>query len=131
MLPIDELRRREEQRLLPALAAWDEAKKILENAIALAENREREYREIADDVQQRLGALQTVIGMTQELEASKESMAVPAIEESRTSLASDQPLQNGLVRVSSRRLFSASWRSNESSLSILESASRLRSRNGK
>ena len=68
MLPIDELRRHQEQRLLPAFAAWQEAQKSLEAAIALAEIRERNYREVADDVRRKLAALQLVISMTQELE---------------------------------------------------------------
>jgi hypothetical protein len=149
MLPVDELRRRQEQRLLPALAAWDEAKKNLEGAIALAEAREREYREIAEDVQRSLGALQLVLSMTQELEDAKlrergsfsgvnQALPMASVEESRTSngaatalqiqnARSDRPLPNGLVRVSSRRLFPANWRSKDTSLSILQPAPRLQS----
>ena len=143
MLPIDGLRRHQEQRLLPALAAWEEAKKSLEKAIALAELREQEYREIADDVLRRLAALQLVISMTQELENAgvaelNSGLAHPwpmlAAQEHRVSnpvpatlqQKSTQPvlqLPSGLVRVSSRRLFPSKWRSNESSLSILQSTS--------
>ena len=117
MLPVEELRRRQEQRLLPPLTAWEEAKKKLEEAIALAEAREHEYRLIAEDVQRKLGALQMVIGMTQELD---EARSIALIEQSAPS---HRPLQNGLVRVSSRRLFAANWRSKETSLSILPAGS--------
>jgi hypothetical protein len=119
MLPVDELRRYQEQRLLPALAAWEGARKNLKDAIALAETREQEYRQIGEDVQRRLSALQLVIGMTQELD---EARGTGVKEESRSTIAavtpldnqsaqSDRPLHNGLARVSSRRLFPANWRS--------------------
>ena len=121
MLPVNELRHRQEQRLLPALAAWEEAKKSLESAIALAESREREYRDIADDVHRKLDALQTVIVMAQELE---ESQGVGALEASRTSTPSARPARSGVLQVSSRRLFPANWRSRETSLSILPARQR-------
>ena len=52
-----------------ALDSWNLAKKHLEEAIALAETREREFREISEDVKRRLGALDLVASMARELEA--------------------------------------------------------------
>jgi hypothetical protein len=50
---IEQIRRRQEQRLARSLESWNEAKKQLESAIALAEAREREFREVSDDVRRR------------------------------------------------------------------------------
>src|SRR5580704_12947367 len=67
MINFDQLRRRQEQRLVPALESWNEAKDHLEKAIALAETREKEFREVSEDVQRKLGALDVVIGMANEI----------------------------------------------------------------
>ena len=64
---IDQLRQRQEQRLLPVLESWDAAKKHLETAIALAEAKEREYHEVQEDVRRNLDALVLVIKMARDL----------------------------------------------------------------
>jgi hypothetical protein len=138
MIPADELRRREEKRLLPALEAWNEAKKILEQAIALAEAREKDYRELSHEVQRRLDALQLVINMSMELEHAtpagsqgigEPAQPLPVLAENTAvaaaSAATDQSTgrtsqkQNGIMSISSRRLFPANWRAKHPQLSIL------------
>jgi len=69
MVNLELLRNRQEQRLLPALEAWDLAKRNLQEAIALAETREREFREVSEDVKRRVAALELVGGMAREIEA--------------------------------------------------------------
>lgn len=66
MIDVDQIRVRQEQRLTPALQALNEAKQHLANAIALVETRERQYRDIQDDVKQKLDALAVVISMASE-----------------------------------------------------------------
>ncbi|HEX4275106.1 MAG TPA: hypothetical protein VHZ74_07120 [Bryobacteraceae bacterium] len=105
---MDELRRRQEERLLPAMDAWNAAKKNLEQAIALAETREKEYRELSDDVRRRLDAMQLVLGMAQELEQeTSEQLVVRETEK-----------PNGLLRLSSQKIFPAAWRAKYASLAI-------------
>ena len=124
---IDRLRQRQEQRLLPVIESWDAAKKHLENAIALAEAREREFREVQEDVRRNLDALVLVIGMTKELgdeiPAGGDSTALdnPPIMmvpentagEIKTSEAAKGPVPGleGLLRKSTRPLFSTLRRS--------------------
>ncbi len=67
MFNFDQLRSRQEQRLSLVLDSWSEAKDHLEEAIALAESKEREYREVSEDVRRRLDALELVSSMTREL----------------------------------------------------------------
>jgi hypothetical protein len=67
MFNFDQLRSRQEQRLLAAVETWNEAKEHLENAIALAEAKEREYSKVAEDVRRRLEALELVGSMAREL----------------------------------------------------------------
>ena len=126
MFPIDKLRHKQEQRLQPPLHAWNEAKKNLEAAIALAETREKEYRKVAEDVQLKLDALQLVISMTTELanedppqieEPQVSNLSLPAPEEK--SLATAPKSLSQVVRVSSRRLFAANWRSPQTRSPIL------------
>src|SRR6266853_1543135 len=136
MFKVDELLRQQEKRLLPLLDAWNEARKHLENAMELAETREREYREVAADVQRKLDALHVVIGMSSELEdeiAAEQyrngdgSQPQPMLPENATreiqgtklattphenhSTAPADGRLNGLPGVSSRQLFPANWRS--------------------
>ena len=63
MLDLDELRTRQERRVMPALESWNLAKKHLEEAIALAEACEREFQQISEDVKRRLDALDLVATM--------------------------------------------------------------------
>ena len=69
MLDLDQLRSRQEQRLIPALESWNLAKKHLEEAIALCEAREREFQQVSEDVKRRIDALQLVATMANELQA--------------------------------------------------------------
>src|SRR5947209_2895148 len=63
MIDIEQLKIRQEQRLLPPLQAWNEAKRQLENAIALTEARQREYERVCRDVRQKLDALEVVLNI--------------------------------------------------------------------
>jgi hypothetical protein len=67
-LALDEIRVRLEQRLLAAHEAWDLERKRLEEAMARAEAKEREFRETAEDVKHRMEALDLVAGMARDLE---------------------------------------------------------------
>ncbi len=62
-LSLEEIRARLEQKLLSAHEEWDFEKKRLEEAMARAEGKEREYREVAEDVRRRLEALELVTAM--------------------------------------------------------------------
>jgi ribosomal protein S21 len=65
---IDQLRSEQKNRLSVAFKALQEAKKHLENAVALTEAREREFREASEDVRRRIEALDLVAGMAKELD---------------------------------------------------------------
>ena len=145
MFKIDQLRRRQEQRLLPVLKSWDEAKKHLEDAIALAETREREFREVSEDVQRKLDALDLVISMAKELgdgipseinlnaegnrlilmlpENARREIRATEVAETSVQIQSTVPHSHGLgglLRRSSRPLFSSDQRRSYSRLSILQ-----------
>jgi hypothetical protein len=106
MLNIDEMRTRQEQRLVPVFNAWTEAKKQLESAIALAEAREREYQEVCADVRKKLESLDVVASM-----AAEADEVIPA--ERRIEPA-------GLLRRSSRPLLPLNLRTRYARLSILQ-----------
>jgi hypothetical protein len=127
MLDADDIRKHQEQRLVPPLEAWNEAKEHLAKAIALAELREREYLAISEDVQRKLGALDVVIGMANEIEDVPESLPrlLPPKPEpvAETSLQAreGEPRTHGLVgllHATSRPLFSPRQRSSNSILSL-------------
>jgi hypothetical protein len=146
MFDFDQLRKRQEQRLLLVLDSWNEAKEHLEKAIALAENKEQEYREVSDDVRRRLDALELVNGMIRELGAEfpaerslnasdKQPLLTPPAENGAAELkamekgAMPAPLQNGppeppafegMTRTTSRPLFPSHVRSRFARLSILQ-----------
>ncbi|MGA2713698.1 MAG: hypothetical protein ABSG41_11390 [Bryobacteraceae bacterium] len=145
MSNIDQLRHRQEQRLLPVLKSWDDAKKHLEEAIALAETRERDFRAVSEDVQRKLDALDLVIGMAKEFgdeappeispgaEGNRPVLMLPenahgerkAAEAAETSVqiqSTEPPSQGlgGLFRRSSRPLFSSDQRRSYSRLSLLQ-----------
>ena len=79
---IDQLRQNQERRLLPVLESWNAAKKHLENAIALAEAKEREYHEVQEDVRRNLDALVLVIKMARDM-GEDSSKTSPKAEESQ------------------------------------------------
>jgi hypothetical protein len=145
MNKFDQLRRWQEQRLVPVLESWNEAKAHLEKAIALAETREREFREVSEDVQRKLGALDIVMGMANEigdeipierlLSAAESKPGLMLLEKAiggaRTTEMPETSVQvriaapqsqgfGGLLRRSSRPLFPARERSKYASLSILQ-----------
>ncbi len=86
MLDVDLIRSRQEQRLVALRAAWQDAKKHLEDAIALTEQREREFLEASKDVQRRIEALDLVATMARELHA-------PEIPDERGLHAGEEQLQ--------------------------------------
>lgn len=121
---IDQLRQRQEQRLLPVLESWDAAKKHLEDAIALAEAREREFREVQEDVRRNLDALVLVIRMARELGGERtpargnlkleESQPIMIVPENgyagmKESEGEEMPARgfSALLRKSSRPIFSS------------------------
>jgi hypothetical protein len=146
MIKIDRLRNLQEQRLVPALEAWNEAKRHLEGAIALAEARERDYRALSEDVQRRLDALELVANMaveagdevppSRQLNAAAldqtilaplanlpEKVKADPIAETSVPVrkqAADLPAFNGMMRRTSRPLFPSGLRSRDSRLSILQ-----------
>lgn len=136
MISVDKLQDAQEQRLKSALDCWNDAKKNLETAIALAEAREKDYHKVAEDVRLKMDALQVVISMADALENETAPRSVSdgtALRAERTALepvraitdaangssrptddqraTANPPAQSGLVRTSSRRLFPANWRS--------------------
>jgi hypothetical protein len=80
---IDQLRQRQEQRLLPVLESWNTAKKHLEMAIAAAEAKEREYHEVQEDVRRNLDALVLVIRMARDMGGETAAKVSPKAEESQ------------------------------------------------
>jgi hypothetical protein len=123
---IDQLRQRQEQRLLPVLESWNAAKKHLEMAIAAAEAKEREYHEVQEDVRRNLDALVLVIKMARDMgetapktsftaEESQSRMAIPeaaTVEAKPVGTAETSERGIGtLLRKSSRPLFASLQRS--------------------
>lgn len=105
---LDQLRRLQEKRLSAALQAWEVEKQRLQEAVARAEAKEHEYREVAEDVKQRMAALDLVALMQQEQQAP--ALAAPAAQ----MLAPASLPQSGpppavdpepIIRTSSRPLF--------------------------
>jgi hypothetical protein len=86
MTTIDQLQSEQERRLLVALESMKEAKKHLENVCAIAEAREREFREVSEDVRRRIEALDLVASMAKELDDE-----VPAAER-RLKVVENQPM---------------------------------------
>ena len=142
MFSLDQLRRRQEQRLSLALESWNEAKEHLKTALARAAAKEQEYREVSEDVRHRLDAMELVSSMARELDEeglSDRSINAPenqprlmpppnacdeltAVEKAGTRVAvrSDPEPPEGRVRKSSRPLFSSDVRANLARLSILQ-----------
>lgn len=145
MFKVEQIRSRQEQRLVPVTDAWNEAKKNLQDAIAVAETREREFRAVSEDVQRRLDALELVISMAREIEdempeerllnsagnqpmlmspepPNEERKAIEGAEKSveiRTAAPASQPA-GGLISRSSRPLFGSQPHSRYGKLSILQ-----------
>ncbi len=128
------------------LESWNEAKEHLKEAIAFAAAKEREYREVSEDVRRRLEALELVGSMALELGGpevpkdrslnapeSQAMLAHPdnaaadlkAIEKAVTPLPvesgpSAPPAFDGMMRTTSRPLFPSPVRSRLARLSILQ-----------
>jgi len=66
----EEIKRRQEQRIEDALQAWDTAKKDLEDAIALVEQKEREYTSVVSEVRRNIDAVNLVASLGQQAAAS-------------------------------------------------------------
>ncbi|HEX4137033.1 MAG TPA: hypothetical protein VHY84_20650 [Bryobacteraceae bacterium] len=149
MLILEQLRTLQEERLLTALETWDQARKQLEEAVTRAEAREREFREVSEDIKRRLDALDLVKSMAGELKghapAEQELPAAEAqprlaappneeIEPEQMTTAEAPPDASGLlkpgapeshlidfpVRSSWRPLFTSAQRSKAARLSILQ-----------
>jgi len=124
---IDQLRQRQEQRLLPVLESWNTAKKHLEMAISMAEAKEREYHDVQEDVRRNLDALVLVIKMARDMGGETASKAGTRVEEpqpvtmiSENTRVEPKPSEvaetshggiGTLLRRSSRPLFSSLQRS--------------------
>jgi hypothetical protein len=132
MFSLDELRRRQEQRLSLALESWKTAQ-------AQAAAKEQEYREVSEDVRRRLEAMELVSSMARELgeevlpgrslNAPEDQPKYPGGElialdraVTRGVVRSDpEPAAfDGTVRKSSRPLFTSDVRANLARLSILQ-----------
>jgi hypothetical protein len=145
MYSLDRLRNRQEQRMALVLESWNEAKEHLKEAIAIAAIKEREYREVSEDVRRRLDALELVSGMARELGEegpSDRSLNAPenrhvlmppqngagelkAVEMAETPVPVQSgppqpPAFDGMMRTSSRPLFPSPVRSRLARLSILQ-----------
>jgi hypothetical protein len=134
MFNFDQLRNRQEQRLLTAVETWNEAKEHLEKAIALAEAKEREYSEVSEDVRRRLEALDIVSGMARELGGEVQTEQPMLMPPEKTAgelkvrensvpvagVASESNGFDGFLHKSSRPLFPSNVRSKYARLSILQ-----------
>jgi hypothetical protein len=144
MFSLDQLRSWQEQRVSLALASLNEAKENLKEAMALAAAKEREYREVSEDVRRRLDAMELVSSMARELDEevySNRSLNAPenqprlmppknpaaeltALEKAvtRGSVRSDalEPAFEDRVRKLSRPLFTSDVRTRLARLSILQ-----------
>ena len=116
MLPLDDIRVRLEQKLLAALEAWDLEKKRLEEAMARAEEKERQYRETAEDVKHRLEALDLVAAMMSEPAAGTAIERAAPVVEKQLAIAGQTPAADMRMHATSRPLFTPRERH---SLSIL------------
>ena len=111
MVDIDQIRQAQEQRLSPVIKAWDDAKKHLEDAMALAKTREQEFHEVSEDVRRKLGALDLVVSMANGIENTETNR--PVLVTSDEHRDEDKPCEpavsdrgfTGLMRRSSRPLF--------------------------
>jgi hypothetical protein len=104
--PLDEIRARLEQRLLAAHESWELEKRRLEEAMARAEEKEREFREAAEDVRRRLEAIDLVAAMASDLEERPTPAELPepaAPEQPR--LIEEKPRTDLSVQATSRPLF--------------------------
>jgi hypothetical protein len=147
MFNLDQLRSRQEQRLTLVLDSWNQAKQNLEKAIELAETKEREYRDVSEDVRHRLAALDLVSSMARELTSgdvppersikppqSQPMLMAPENTNREIAVVAERPITpapvrpaapespklDSMPRRSSRPLFSSHTRSELARLSILQ-----------
>jgi hypothetical protein len=66
---IEEIKKWQQERVEQALNAWENSKRLLEQAIANVEAQEREYSIVASDVQQKIEMLETVAALGQEMDS--------------------------------------------------------------
>lgn len=122
------LRELEERRLLAALHTWEAEKKRLEEAIAWGEAKEREFREISDDVKRRIEALELVASMNRASQpelAAQPNQCTATVPENTPVAPEVAPVPeprpiDSKVRRSWRPLFSAGLQSAAAGLSILQ-----------
>jgi hypothetical protein len=102
---LEEIRVRQEQKLLAALESWEGEKKRLEEAMSRAEAKEREFRETAEEVKKRLEAIDLVAGLAHEMEpASRAQLPEPTAQELPPA-AEEKPHADFNVHATSRPLF--------------------------
>ena len=121
MLDTTALRAREEQKVIAALRALNNAKKGLQEAINATENCEREFRAVSEQVRRRLEAIELVEQMAEEsgvlTPQSEGGQTAEAL--SRLLVATSSPAAKAVVRTTSRPLFPSLRRSKAAELSIL------------
>src|SRR5690242_7979329 len=112
MVDIDQIRVAQCQRLLAGLKAWDDAKSELEIAIAIAAAREKEFRELSEDVRRNIDALDLILEL-----ATRSGGSLPATKNASSDGSGPRRIQSegapedaalpaGMVfRSSSRSLF--------------------------
>ena len=126
-------------RLQNALEAWETERKNLETAVARAEAKEREFREVSGDVRRRLEALLLTASMANEVEGEirferslPETPRYPMLSMPTGDAAMEKQFANRfkapepepetvdvLLGTSSRPLFTAAQRARAGELSIL------------
>ena len=97
MVDLEQIRIAQEQRLVPVLKAWDEAKAHLEEAIELAKAREREFHEISEDIRHNLSALDFVKEM-----AAGKAVKAPTIRQAPTEAIRPRLMPTDSPRTESR-----------------------------
>lgn len=115
------LRELEERRLQAALKVWESERKRLEEAIAWGEAKEREFREIQEDIKIRLAALDLVASMSRasKPEAATQPASAAATQAPAPAASAADAKVDTRVRRSWRPLFSASLQPAAAGLSIL------------
>lgn len=124
MLDIDNLRARQERKVVAALHSLNNARKDLQDAISETEARERRFREVSEDVRRRLEALDMVARMADE--PDEEIIEPPSDQTveglSKLMIATSPPAAEKVVRAvhtTSRPMFPSLRRARGSELSIL------------
>ncbi len=104
VISLDEIRTGLERKMLRAIESWDVEKKRLAEAVSRAEAKEREFREIAEEVRRRFEAIDLVTEMAGQTEPRAPiSLPAPAADEKppaneKTMRPVSQPLLTSQLR---------------------------------